>query len=79
MKRCSLALAALLLVGVTVAATTPVRAGQAAAKSAARTELVARGEYLVRTWLCHDCHTVLQISGQLRSARGGASLAKYAN
>ena len=66
MQRCSLALAVLLLLGVTFAATAPVRAGQAASGTAgplvrpsvgAGGELVARGEYLVRTGLCHDCHT----------------------
>ena len=62
MQRCSLALAALLLVSAMAAATAPVRAGQAAAKPAAEkpapaSDLVARGEYLVRTGHCHDCHT----------------------
>ena len=58
MQRSSLALASLLLLfGLTFAATAPVRAGQTAPRAAARPELVTRGEYLVRTGLCHDCHT----------------------
>ena len=66
MQRCSLTLATLLLVGVTFAATAPVRAGQAASAAAgpavgrspgAGGALVARGEYLVRAGHCHDCHT----------------------
>ena len=67
MQRSSLALASLLLlVGLTFAATAPVRAGQAAPAAAgplvrrspgAGGELATRGEYLVRTGLCHDCHT----------------------
>ena len=70
MQRCSLALAALLLLGVTFAATAPVRAGQAGPGSAsplarrspgAGGELLARGEYLVRTGLCHDGHTPHQL------------------
>ena len=67
MQRSSLALASLLLLfGLTFAATAPMRAGQAASPAAgplvrrslgADGALVTRGEYLVRTGLCHDCHT----------------------
>src|SRR5688572_15269764 len=67
MQRSSLALASLLLLfGLTFAATAPVRAGQAAPPAAgplarrslgAGGDLVTRGEYLVRSGLCHDCHT----------------------
>ena len=57
MQRRTLALAAPLLLSLTFTATVPVDAGRAAPTPAPRPEVVARGEYLVRTGLCHDCHT----------------------
>ena len=59
MQRRALALPSLLLLSLSFAATVPVDAGQAASRPASRPELLARGEYLVRTGLCHDCHTPL--------------------
>ena len=60
MPRCALALAALLLAVTFAATTTTARENRPApttTTTAASSDRVARGEYLARVGLCHDCHT----------------------